>query len=83
MTDTSASRPTTAKLPDSQEITKDDDFLLSVFKDTSSGGIFVRMGDVQTGKSIVFSGEAVMHAAAIVEKTFEARKNAPTPRSLN
>ena len=68
--------------PNVNEIVADDDFELTVFRDHTTNGIVVRMGNSVTGKSIVVTGEAVMHAAAVVEKTFDAKKNADATRSL-
>lgn len=69
--------------PDIEEIIHNDNFELSVFRDATTNGIVVRMGDSVSGRSIVVSGEAVMHAAGIVDKTFDDKKNSSVPRSLN
>ena len=70
-------------VPVVDEIIQNDNFELTVFRDSATNGIIVRMGDSATGRSIVVSGEAVMHAAGIVDKTFDDKKNSNATRSLN
>jgi hypothetical protein len=67
----------------SEEIIENDDVLLSVFRDSTSGGIFVRISGPDN-KGVVVSAEAVVHAAGVVEQCFDSKSNVgPASRTLN
>lgn len=72
------------KAPTREEIIPDDDVKVSVFKSSTDGKLVVRLGDSNSVHSVVVSGEALMHAASVIDGLLDGDSSQPhVTRTLN